>query len=73
MAEMKPGLVLTRKAGETIYVGEDIIITLLEARSQQVKLHIAAPRDISVSRGEFGFESHMEFVRKRKAGTDARS
>ena len=64
-----PGLVLTRKPGEVIYIGEDIVITLLETRAQQTKLHISAPRDVNVSRGEFGFESHMEFVRKRKAGS----
>jgi carbon storage regulator CsrA len=65
--ELKPGLVLTRKEGECVFVGEDIVITVLDVRQKQVKLHIAAPRTVSISRGEFGFESHMEYVRKGRS------
>jgi carbon storage regulator len=45
-------LVLTRKAGESIVVGDDIVVTVLEIRGGQVRLGVEAPRDISVHRSE---------------------
>ncbi len=45
-------LVLTRKLGEIIRIGDDIKITLLEVRSGQVKLGIEAPPEIQVHREE---------------------
>jgi carbon storage regulator len=45
-------LILTRKTGETLVIGDDIIITLLGIRGQQVRLGIQAPKDISVHREE---------------------
>ena len=45
-------LVLTRKIGENIRVGDLVKITILEVRSGQVKLGIEAPRDVPVHREE---------------------
>ncbi|KPK24304.1 MAG: hypothetical protein AMK69_16360 [Nitrospira bacterium SG8_3] len=45
-------LILTRKLGEQITIGDDITITLLEVKGTQVKLGIAAPKDISIHRKE---------------------
>jgi carbon storage regulator len=45
-------LVLTRKVGERIVVGDDIEITVVSLRRDQVRLAIAAPRCVSVYRGE---------------------
>lgn len=45
-------LVLSRKIGETIWVGEDIEIVITEVKGDQVKLGIKAPRNIDVIRGE---------------------
>lgn len=45
-------LVLTRKIGEKLRIGDDIEITVLQADNPQVKLGIHAPRDISVHREE---------------------
>ena len=45
-------LVLTRKAGESIVLGDDIVVTVLEIRGGQVRLGVEAPRDISVHRSE---------------------
>jgi carbon storage regulator len=45
-------LVLTRKTDESIIIGDDIRITVVEVRHDQVKLGIAAPRDIPVHREE---------------------
>lgn len=45
-------LILTRKLGERIAVGDDITITFLEIKGKQVKVGIEAPRNISVHRQE---------------------
>jgi len=45
-------LVLTRKVGESIVIGRDIEITVLEVRGDQVRLGIAAPRHVAVHRKE---------------------
>ena len=44
-------LVLTRRLGESIIIGDDIIIRILDINGQ-VKLGIEAPQDISVHREE---------------------
>lgn len=45
-------LVLTRKTGETIWIGEDVEIIISEVKGEQVKIAINAPRSIEVIRGE---------------------
>jgi carbon storage regulator len=45
-------LVLTRKAGESIVIGSDIRVTVLEMQGRQIRLGIDAPADVSVHRGE---------------------
>ena len=45
-------LVLTRKAEESITIGNHIKVTVLEVRGHQVKLGIDAPREIPVNRTE---------------------
>ena len=45
-------LVLTRKAGESIVIGSNIRVTILELQGRQVRLGIEAPSDVSVHRGE---------------------
>ncbi|WP_243299770.1 carbon storage regulator CsrA [Bacillus litorisediminis] len=45
-------LVLTRKNGEAIQIGEDIEITILSVKNDQVKLGINAPKDIEIVRKE---------------------
>ena len=45
-------LVLTRKLGETIRIGDQIKVTVLEVRAGQVKLGIEAPTEIKVHREE---------------------
>ena len=45
-------LILTRKLGESITIGDDIKITFLEAKGKQVKLGIEAPSNIAVYREE---------------------
>jgi carbon storage regulator len=45
-------LVLTRKLGEKIQIGDDISIVIMELKGKQVKLGIEAPSNIKVHREE---------------------
>lgn len=45
-------LILTRRVGETLTVGDDVTVTVLGVRGNQVKLGINAPPDIAVHREE---------------------
>lgn len=45
------GLVLNRKHGETIKIG-DSVVTILEIRTSHVRLSIDAPSDVRILRGE---------------------
>jgi carbon storage regulator len=45
-------LVLTRKVGESIQVGDDIRLTVLSVKGPTVKMGILAPRDVAVHREE---------------------
>ncbi|MDO5291520.1 MAG: carbon storage regulator CsrA [bacterium] len=45
-------LALTRKVGESIIIGKDIEITVLEVKGEQVKIGINAPKEISIYRKE---------------------
>ncbi len=45
-------LILSRKMGESIHVGDSVIVTVLGVARGQVKLGIEAPRDLAVHREE---------------------
>ena len=45
-------LVLTRRAYQSIMIGADIVVTVLEVRGDQVRIGIDAPRSVSVHREE---------------------
>ncbi len=45
-------LILTRKVGETLIIGDDISMTVLGVKGNQVRIGINAPRDVAVHREE---------------------
>ena len=45
-------LVLTRRAGESVIVGDDVVITVLEVRGDVIRLGVQAPRSVQVHREE---------------------
>ena len=45
-------LALSRKANESIIIGNDIEVTILEVKGEQVKIGISAPKSVSVYRKE---------------------
>ena len=45
-------LILTRRVGETLKVGDDVSVTVLGVRGSQIRIGITAPKGISVYREE---------------------
>jgi carbon storage regulator len=45
-------LILTRRAGETLMIGDDVSITVLGVKGNQVRIGIDAPKDVAVHREE---------------------
>lgn len=45
-------LVLTRKLGETIVIGDNIVIKVVDIHGKQIRIGIEAPTEISIFRGE---------------------
>jgi carbon storage regulator len=45
-------LVLTRRAGESVMVGDDVVVTVLEVRGDVIRIGVQAPRSVPVHREE---------------------
>jgi carbon storage regulator len=60
-------LALTRKKGEALVVNNNIEITVLEIRGEQVKFGISAPKDVPVYRKEV----YLQIQKENKAAIDA--
>lgn len=60
-------LVLTRRTGQSILVGDDIVVTILELSRDQVRIGIRAPRSVSVHREEV----YEEIRLSNRAAADA--
>ncbi len=62
-------LVLTRKVHQSIVIGEDIEVVVLEVRGEQVRLGIKAPKEVAVHRKEI-FE---QIADENKGSAETRS
>lgn len=77
-------LVLTRRVGDSIVIGHEVVVTVLEVRSDQVRIGIDAPREVTVHREEVYRQmveeneeavasvERMEALRRRLRGGPAR-
>jgi carbon storage regulator len=45
-------LILTRRVGETVVIGNDVTVTVLGVKGNQVRLGVNAPREVAVHREE---------------------
>jgi len=59
-------LVLTRRVGEKLIIGEDVIVTVLGVKGMQVRVGIEAPRDVMVNREEI----YQRILKEQKALKD---
>jgi carbon storage regulator len=58
-------LVLTRRANQSIMIGDDVVVTVLDVRGDQVRIGIKAPRSVDVHREE------VFVALQREGGRDA--
>ena len=61
-------LVLSRQKDESIIIGDDVEVVIVDVRGDKVRLGINAPREISVHRKEI-YEA-IQREKKQKTGTD---
>jgi carbon storage regulator len=61
-------LILTRRVGETLMVGDDVTVTVLGVKGNQVRIGVNAPKDVAVHREEI-----YERIRKENEGGPVKS
>ena len=52
-------LILTRRVGETLMIGDEVTVTILEVKGNQVRVGINAPREVPVHREEIYRRIHQ--------------
>jgi carbon storage regulator len=63
-------LILTRRVGETLIIGDDVSITVLGVKGNQVRIGINAPKDVSVHREEIYDRIQQEKTGNTNTDTD---
>ena len=61
-------LILTRRVGETLMIGDDVTITVLGVKGNQVRIGVNAPKEVAVHREEI-----YQRIQKEKNGEDSDS
>jgi len=64
-------LILTRRVGESIVVGDDIVLTVFEVRGDAVRIGIEAPRSVKVNRKEIYEELQRSNAQAVSSSDDA--
>jgi carbon storage regulator len=55
-------LVLSRKPGESIHIGNNIVLTVVAIRSNQVRIGIQAPEDVRILRQELAEKADSAYL-----------
>ena len=58
-------LILTRKVGETLMIGDEIEVTILSLKGNQVRIGVNAPKDVPVHREEI-----YDRIKREQAGNE---
>lgn len=61
-------LILTRRVNETVMIGNDVTITVLGVKGNQVRIGVNAPKDTPVHREEIYMKIHPELTPKVSNG-----
>jgi carbon storage regulator len=64
-------LILTRRVGETLMIGDDVTVTVLGVKGNQVRIGVNAPRDVAVHREEIYERIKREQEQAAAQGDDA--
>ena len=59
-------LILTRRVGETLMIGDDVTVTVLGVKGNQVRVGVSAPKEVSVHREEI-----YERIKQEKKDTES--
>jgi carbon storage regulator len=65
-------LILTRRVGETVMIGNDVTVTVLGVKGNQVRIGVNAPRDVAVHREEI-FERIKREEQEGSSGRPAKT
>jgi carbon storage regulator len=63
-------LILTRRVGETLMIGDDVTVTVLGCKGNQVRVGINAPKSVAVHREEIFERIKAEHQAAKKAETE---